>query len=203
MAPRDLQRLAHSLGVALLIALAEGDAAAGELYRWVTKDGLVEIGPTPPPGAAAAPWTPGNEDAARDSVQPESAAPAPAATRAWPAAPARRSSDADAETCAQYREAALELERKIATAEADIARLEEQIEALEASDVAYARTDCVSHDIYGPSRGCQSTSFNRDVELGRAGKALDRAQEMLSDLEARARRASAPPECAPASADER
>src|SRR5262245_61848342 len=45
------------LATCLALALP-GAAFAGGLYRWVTKDGRVEVGPFPPPGVHAEPWQP-------------------------------------------------------------------------------------------------------------------------------------------------
>jgi hypothetical protein len=63
--------------VALLLALPSADALAGGLYRWVTSDGRVEIGPTPPPGVNAVPWIPGQPETSPGAAPP--AAPAKAA----------------------------------------------------------------------------------------------------------------------------
>jgi hypothetical protein len=68
--PRAIRTRTGVIGLALLLSSASGGVRAGELYRWVTEDGRVEIGMNPPPGTTAVPYFPGQETA------PQPAAPA-------------------------------------------------------------------------------------------------------------------------------
>jgi hypothetical protein len=191
--PRAVRARARALGAALLLAIASGDARAAELYRWLTEDGRVEIGTTPPPGTAAVPWRPGEAEAAE---------PAPRATPARLSTRAPRARARSDEKCARKQEAARKIEREVVELESEITRLEQRIESLEASEVAFSRTSCVSRDVYGPnSSRCQSDIFHRDTEIANAEQALELAQNKLGDLEQRARGAAPLAECAPASAN--
>ncbi len=178
---------ARALLVGLLLAAASSHASAGELYRWVTEDGRVEIGPVPPAGASAVPWRPGQDAAAKPA---EATAPAGRAK-------GRARGD---RACARHREASRQTAQALIDAETEVTRLEQKIEMLESSHVAYSRTSCVSQGIDGPRSNCVSHRFDRDAEIERAEAALDAAQERLADLELHARR-EAPSSCPPASAD--
>ena len=175
-----------ALSLAACLALLGPVAVAGDLYRWVTEDGRVEIGTTPPPGTAAVPWLP--EPA-------EAAAPAP------PVTPATQATTATGEDCARKSEAARKTAAKIAELESEVDRLEKKLESLESNAVAWSRTSCVSPGIDGPKSDCVTSQFDRDVEVDRAERALDRARDKLDDFELRARAAVSAAECAPASAD--
>lgn len=190
-------RVARALAAALLLAIPAGGLSAGELYRWVTEDGRTEIGPNPPPGASAVPWSPGQERAA----EPTPAAPAPAPASAPAPIPAQKARSANREKCARYRENARQTERRVIEAEAAIARLEQKLETLQSTEIAFSRTSCVSQGINGPKSDCVASRFDRDAEIERAEQALEQAQEKLSDLELNARRSAAPEACTPASAD--
>lgn len=85
--------------------------------------------------------------------------------------------------------------------ESEIARLERTIETLEASEVAYSRTSCVSQNVHYSISDCQSEIFQRDTEIANAEQALEIAQEKLGDLELRARSSALPADCAHASSD--
>ena len=188
MTLRSVRGPARALFVALLLAAAAPPARAGDLYRWVTEDGRVEIGPTPPAGTAAVPWRPGQRDAATPGV---------------PEAPARaaRTRSRNAKACARDRESEREDARRIAEVESEIARLEQKIERLETSEVAWSRTSCRSQGIYGPKSDCVASRFDRDAEIEGAKLQLDSAQERLADLEQRARRDAPADDCPASSAD--
>ena len=175
--------------LAACLALFGPVASAEGLYRWVTEDGRVEIGTTPPPGTAAVPWLPDPADAAQPA---EPAAPVTPATHV----PTAANGD-----CARRSEAARKTAAKIAKLESEIDRLERKLESLESNEVAWSRTSCVSQGIDGPKSDCVTSHFDRDVEVDRAEQALDRARDNLDDLELRARGATTAAECAPAAAD--
>lgn len=206
---------ARVLGLALLLALSS-PALAGGLYQWVTPEGRVEIGPTPPFGVNAVPWVPGQPDpaspatspappaaAAPAEAEPAAAAPAetvPTARVPVPRGPALRKPKSArgkaADECAKLGTAARELAQQVQDAEREIAQLEAKIEKLEASDVAYSHsTNCTGKDAYGGSADCSSTSFDRDAEIERSQQALAHAQERLEEAEESARRANVPEKC--------
>src|SRR5262245_60453513 len=73
----------NRIALALCLALAlPGAAFAGGLYRWVTKDGRVEVGPFPPPGVHAEPWQP--EDDEKPAPATPTRAPEPVTPSALP-----------------------------------------------------------------------------------------------------------------------
>ena len=211
MTPRAMRAQARVLGAALLlaIAIASSDTRAGDLYRWVTQDGRVEIGATPPPGTEAVPWNPGQEALSPPTALPAATpAPAPAVTppAATPAPATARSAAANGrarslleEECSTGRATADRATQKIRILESQIARLERRLEELQATDLAYSQTSCRSQGIEGPSTDCLTSSFHRDTEIARTQAEIEEAQEKLADLEQRVRGAAAPAECAPAS----
>ncbi len=185
---------------ALVLALSPASARAVDLYQWVDADGVVSIGPSPPAGASAVPYVPGKP--AAPTSQPSPVAPGvPQMTP--PAAPRTGSPVGPTETpCAVHTQAARAAASELVEAEREIARLERRIEDLEASDVAYARTECVAKDDAGPDPDCRASTFDRDKEIARSEKALEVAHEKLADAEIHLRDAAIPPRCqTPASAD--
>ncbi len=206
MTPRAIRAQARVLGATLLLALASSDTRAGDLYQWVTEDGRIEIGTTPPLGAAAQPWSPGQEAAAQPAP-PAAAAPAPAATQRVPSdrrtESERRARGRLEEKCSAQKATVDKATQKIRILESQIARLDKKIEELEATEVAYSRTSCRSQDVYGPSASdCMTSSFHRDAEIARTQDELEDAQQKLGDLEQRARSATSDSDenCAPAAA---
>ena len=204
MTPRAIRAQTRVLCAALVLALASGGARAGELYRWVTKDGRVEIGTSPPFGAAAEPYFPGQEAAAQPAAP---AAPAPAPVPAETPRPAAGHSTREAERgargrleepCARDQEISDKATQKIRILEAQIARLEHKLDELEANEVAYSQTSCRSQGIEGPSSDCLTSSFHRDAEISSTQQELEDAQQKLADLEQRARAATTDERCAPA-----
>jgi hypothetical protein len=177
-------RLARRGGLALCLAAALSSAAfAGGLYRWVTKDGRVEVGPFPPAGVNAEPWQPDG-----DAPKPAPAPPRPRAERPPnPAASETRRSALEAR-CARPKETTLQreaTERKIAQLEATIARLEETL-------VANEESHCTS-SYY---RGCRGSTFDRDEALERAQEELGAEQSKLADLERKEQERAADEDCA-------
>lgn len=175
------------------LALASSPAQAVELYQWVDADGVVSIGPNPPPGASAVPYAPGRPPAVAPA---KPAAPAtPAATS--PALPQRASSPyrAPEPPCAVFTNAARKAETELADAEREITRLEARIEELQASDIAYARTECVAKEYEGPAPDCRASTFDRDKEIVRSEKALEVAHEKLADAEIHLRETVIPERC--------
>jgi len=183
--------------LALAIALAARGALAVELFQWVDAEGVISIGPNPPPGVSAIPYAPVRANA----PTPASALIAPtAASPATPAAPTRTGGPAEV-SCATYADTARKAASDLEQAESEAARLEAKLEALDQSNLAYARTECVARDSAGPDPDCRATTFDRDKEISRTEKALDAAQDKLADAEARVGEAAIPPRCEPASAD--
>ncbi len=206
MTPRAIRAQTRVLGLALLLALASGEARGGELYRWVTQDGRVEVGANPPPGVSAQPWSPAQESAAQPAM-PAAPAVAVEATPAVPQRPrARRTHEATRRVGSRLDDKCLARARtidkatqKIHLLESQIARLEKRLEELEATEVAYSQTSCRTSDFEGPSSSdCVTSSFHRDAEVSRTQEALEDAQQRLGDLEQRARAASEDQSCAPA-----
>ena len=204
MTPGAVRARTRVLGFALLLAIASGNARGGELYRWETEDGRIEIGTTPPLGAAAVPWSPGQEAAAHPAAPP---APAPAATprpapdSAAAALAERRARGRLDEACSREKATTDKATQKIRVLESQIARLERKLEELEATDLAYSRTTCRSQGIEGPGSDCLTSSFHRDAEISRIQQEIEEAQQKLGDLEQRARGVPRGEACAPASAD--
>jgi type IV secretory pathway VirB10-like protein len=164
-----------SAAVLLTLTLAAFDASGATLYRWVTEDGRVEIGTTPPPGVNAVPWTPG---------PPEAAAPAPPPPA--PADPVRPGPNtAKSDRCLRLEEEARELRSSIVEKEAEIEALEASAARLAATEVAYQRVDC-RDDVYGANTDCEPLVFDRDREIERADEKLAQARDELDDLEQRA-----------------
>lgn len=201
MTPGAVRARTRVLALALLLATSSGDARGGELYRWVTEDGRTEIGTTPPFGAAAEPWSPGQEAAAQPA---KPAAPAPAAPPRQPtaetAAAERRARGRLEEPCSRATEKAEKAAQKIRILEAQIARLELKLDELEATELAYSRTTCRSQGVEGIGSDCLTSSFHRDAEIARIQQELEDAQQKLGDLEQRARSMTEDPNCAPAAA---
>jgi hypothetical protein len=174
---------------ALVIALLSQAAGAAELYQWVEADGVVAIGPNPPPGASAVPYAPGRPA----PVEAEAGvAPVPAPPAAAPKPPQI--------DCSAYRNEKRRADSDVVKLEHEIVRLEEKLEDLDETDLMYARTECVIRDGIGPVSNCRGETFDRDREITRNEKALERAREALDDAERRARHAELPPRCQPASA---
>jgi hypothetical protein len=180
------------------LALVSHQASAVELYQWVDTDGVVAIGPNPPPGVSAVPYAPGQPAATAAPTAPAPAASPPPAPsdRPSPYAPGPAQID-----CAVYRNAQREAASDLVKAEREIARLEAKLEELDETDLMYARTECVIPDGVGPVSNCRAETFDRDREISRSEKALEHAKEALDDAERRARHAELPPRCQPASAD--
>ena len=202
-------------GATLLLALvlASSETRAGDLYQWVTEDGRVEIGASPPAGVAAKPWNPGQEAAANPSALPAapaseseretvpaSAKPLRASTRHTTEAE-RRARGRLEEECRTQRGLIEKAAQKIRVLESQIARLDKKLEELEATEVAFQRTSCRSSGAYGPDHSdCVSSSFHRDAEIARTQESLEEAQQKLADLEQRARSAAEDASCSPAAA---
>jgi hypothetical protein len=166
----------HVLALSLCLALAALEANAADLYRWIDPDGREAIGTVPPPGVQAVPWTPGATDAPP--------APAPAAPPAAPAPlpPAARAAAEREARCQRQLERANEKRAAIQRQEAQIEALEAKLAKLQASEIAYSRTDC--RDAYTRSDlECTSEVFDRDKEIARAEESLASAREKLDDLE--------------------
>ncbi len=171
------------LAVCLALALP-GAALAGGLYRWVTKDGKVEVGPFPPPGVNAEPWKP-EDGSAKPAPAPRAFEPVVTETPSYEsrrAPPPEQRSPLELECeerASKRRKLVLEhesVEQKIAALEAKIARLEETL-------VANEDSRCYT-DSYGNSRReCVGGSFDRDASLERARDELETAQSKLADIE--------------------
>lgn len=199
---RGLRTLALSTGLALALP---GAALAGGLYRWVTKDGRVEVGPFPPAGVHAEPWEPKDEE---KPAPPQSApAPAPAPQQAQPVTPSRMPSlghlsgpprdprtDLDRQCEQIQRERGLRKVEK-QKLESEIAGLEKKIAKLEDSLVANEDSSCV-HAGEAGARDCTGGSFDRDAEIERSQNRLEKAQTKLGDMELRERREAADDKCA-------
>jgi hypothetical protein len=182
--------------LALWLALAlPGAANAVDLFRWVTPDGRVEIGSTPPPGVHAEPWHP--EQPAPPAVTPPTPAPSSAAT----AVPTLRklAQPALAETkpnCGLGRAQALDLARQRQETEQEIARLEAAIAEYEDTPVAYEDSSCL-RDKYGAiAKNCTGRSFDRDEAIEESQTQLEAAHRKLGDLEDQERVATANDDCA-------
>jgi hypothetical protein len=212
--PRAIRAPARVLGAALLLALASTAARAGDLYRWVTEDGRVEIGTNPPLGASVEPWNPAQEAVAQPTAQPTAqpappAAPAPPAhatppgsrSHGPPGVPRDRSKSRLDETCSTEKLAAMKAAQKISVLESQIARLGRKLEELEATALAYSQTTCRSQEADGLGSDCLTSSFHRDAEIARTQQELEEKEQKLADLEQRARGLASRPECTPASAE--
>ena len=211
MTPVAIRARTRALGAALLLVLASGETRAGDLYQWVTEDGRVEIGASPPAGVAAKPWNPGQEAAANPSALPAAPASereaAPASAKPYRAS-SRHTTEAERrargrleEECRTQRGLIEKAAQKIRVLESQIARLEKKLEELEATELAFQRTSCRSSGAYGPDHSdCVSSSFHRDAEIARTQESLEEAQQKLADLEQRARSASEDQSCSPAAA---
>lgn len=204
------RRVPFVLAVVLLLSLPGAEALAGGLYRWVTSDGRVEIGPMPPPGVNAVPWSPGQPEvppagatpaspAPTASEAPADAEPAPSARASRPSGPAlakpKNAPVKAIDDCSKLVGGARNLARQVSATEKEIAQLEAKLEKLESSDVAFSHTECAQNDSYGRASGCRSSSFDRDAEISKTQVALDRAQEKLDEVEEKARRAGIPAKC--------
>jgi hypothetical protein len=202
MIARRADRALLALWLALALPVA---ASAGELYRWVTPEGRVEIGPFPPRGVHAEPWKP---EQTGPSAQPATPAP-PTVPAASPASPsgapgsARAPSDLASppvgprpDACELRRREARELARQRQDTESEIGRLEATIGKLEESLVMHEESSC-RRDAYGQvSRGCTGGSFDRDTELEKSHEKLEEAQSRLDDLEQRERAVAPGDDCA-------
>jgi hypothetical protein len=198
------------LALAALLSLPSPDAHGGGLYQWKTPDGRVEIGPLPPPGVSATPWTPGQPEAAPAGARPEAPAavvPAAAAPADAPRAarPPRSSGPALAkpkppvsktgDDCANLSAEARGMVNQVKNARRDIDQLEAKIDKLDNSELAYSHTECALHDSNGRLTHCRSGTFDRDSELASSKAALDKAQEKLDRAEEQARQAGIPAKC--------
>ncbi len=205
MTPGSIRARTAVLGAALLLALAGANARAGDLYQWETEDGRIEIGTNPPLGAAAKPWNPGQEAAARPTPP---AAPAPAVTPVARPGAGHRSADERAkearrralgrlgDACVARKGAIAKGAQKIAAAENRITQLETRLEELEATALAYSRTSCRSdYDDGSDSSDCLASTFHRDAEIARTQEELEDTQQKLADLEQRTRAAEEDPSC--------
>ncbi|MEX2208156.1 MAG: hypothetical protein WEF50_18170 [Myxococcota bacterium] len=205
--PVAIRALARVLCAALVLALASGESRAGDLYQWVTEDGRVEIGASPPRGVAAKPWNPGQETisnpVAQPAPKPPEPAPAPAPMQRTssrnPSSAEHRARGRMDDRCLRQQGTVAKATQKIQILEVQIARLEKKLEDLEATELAYSRTSCRSMDVYGPDASdCISSSFHRDAEIARTQEELEDAQQRLGDLEQRARSAAEDAACSPA-----
>lgn len=178
----------------LMLAFA-GAGDAGQLYRWVTQDGRVEIGPVPPSGVHAEPWQPVQPAPAVVTPPPtpaaaETPAPAPAPAASQNAAPSGTAPVQQASTgdCSFARERALDVMQRKQETETEIKELEATIARLEDSMVVSANSTCRTDD-YGAQRNsrCTGDSFDRDKELSRSRKKLEKAKDRLDELEDRER----------------
>lgn len=167
------------LALCLCLALTALEADAADLYRWIDPDGREAIGTVPPPGVEAVPWKPGQAEApaAPAAAQPQ---PQPPLTPARAAA-ARTAAEREAR-CQRELERTNEKRAAIRKQEAQIEALEAKLAKLQASEVAYSRTDC--RDAYTRSDiECTSEVFDRDKEITRVEASLASAREKLDDLE--------------------
>ncbi len=206
MTPGAFRARQGLLAALILLALASGGARAGEMYQWETEDGRIEIGPNPPLGAAARPWSPGQEAA---STRPKPPPPPPALDPAPAGSPTlkyrskeERAKEAQRQAMGRTGDACLarkatleKATQKIAITEAQITRLEQRIEELEASELAYSRTSCRTDDPDVDTSDCLASTFHRDAELAHSERQLEEAQQKLADLEQRARAAEDDPSC--------
>jgi hypothetical protein len=163
----------------LLLALAAARARAAELYRWIDPDGREAIGTAPPPGMQAVPWTPGQAGppaAPAAATAPAAPAPVPA-----PTAAARAAAEREAR-CQRQLERANAARAAIAKQEAAVEALEAKLAKLQASEVAYSRTDCRAAYTRSDIE-CTSEVFDRDKEIARAEASIAAAREKLDDLE--------------------
>jgi hypothetical protein len=155
--------------------------ADSRVYRWLDGEGRVHITATPPPEGARPAPEPVPPPAPRERVQvvPETgSAPAPP-----PAAPA---ADSDADSCAKHEKeisAWLAARRKVAQAQAEIARIEEN--PVQASSTEHC-----------PAYGfCTTESFVRDEALRRANDQLAQAEDRVGEAEENAHQAGSPDRC--------
>jgi hypothetical protein len=201
MSARKLDRAVLALWLALALPIA---ANAGDLYRWVTPDGRVEIGPFPPRGVHAEPWKP--EETSPPAATPPPATPPPSApAAAEPSGAPRvyrtlnglnaRPSDQGPTPCEQRRQKAAKLASERQQTEREIDRLEATIARLEETLVAHEDSSCLSDANGDVSRGCSGGSFDRDAELEKSRRKLDRAQSKLGDLEQRERETASGDDC--------
>lgn len=163
-----------SLVLALALVVTPLEAGAQTLYRWVTPDGRVEIGTSPPAGVRAEPWTPGASPAAAPTVVP--------AAQSGP-----RLRDPARDPGRDCRARLAEMRREIEQTETRIAGLEQRIESLSESMVAFQQNTCTRDDYGNTAKHCRSSSFSRDAEIDKAERELAEAQDTLADLETRAR----------------
>ena len=154
----------------LLLALALPAAAgAAVLYRWVTPDGRVEVGTSPPPGVHVELW------------QPDARPVAPAV----PASPATAACERRAD--AKFGDQQVEQTR------ARVGELEQKLAQLEDSPVVSQDSTCSS--AASSIGGCKSSYFDRDRELESTQLQLDDARARLDDLEDQQRRREPDVDC--------
>jgi predicted nucleic acid-binding Zn-ribbon protein len=105
--------------------------------------------------------------------------------------------------CSKEKETLDKVKQEILILESQIARFESKLEVLEATELANQDSSCPSNgSVYQGSSNCRAGSFNRDAEISRTQREMEKAQQKLGDLEQQERAATADLRCAPAAADE-